>query len=527
VATACRAGGSASPERADGGAPPPAPAPPIGFDFPSSFACAADANAVCAPPSVDVTIGVDAALDSVSVALEGDYQDARLGADDVVLAGGRGTVKLRTASAPTTFRVVARAPGDPSTAQALDVAVSANGFATLRAIPTYAGKRPSASILATISTDHACADLATAPPPDSAPWTAAPAGIPIALSVPAGVPLAVDARVAHYAFGCADVAPLAAASSLDVSVAVYDAPLALAQTNIDAMFSFNADAAATSGWGATLDAAVTRVAGAFFGSSTPEGTALLDAVRATIASPSDQQQFEAARTNGGWDAKTATWLTAHAPAAGQSAIHDRAATWLVAAKATAPGPLLVHLAGGTTAATAAVTPTSFGSLSASAASIAPPAPFDWSADADDTVHVQGAVDLASTPLVAHLADAQAAAQNAATADVPSAIAAAIDDAGLAASLVGSGVSYGTCATACTADAFRAALIAVWTQASASPAGAGDDVHVAITASAPATVGDHAQPVGLAGAWIGQVSGAGVPTAFAVSGTLAAPPGAAH
>jgi hypothetical protein len=489
----------------------------ITFEFDTTKKCNGS-DGLCVAPLVDVRIVVSAPDASVGVALEGDYVDASLDADELALTAGHGIVTLHAASKTTTFRLVARMTSDPTRSAELLIMVSSGGFATLRASPAYAGHRPAPELLATAVVGTSCASLAKSPPSDQAPWTGAPRTIPIALPVDAGAPLSVYVRIGHYAFGCSDVAPLATNDTRDVIVDVIDSPMALDQTDLDVRFAYDADTATTAGWSAVLDGAIQRVSGAFFPSSTPasEGTALLDGVRATIASPDDQAQFDALRSQYGWDAKAASWLTSMKPS-----MHDRAAAWLAATKKDALGPLVVHLASGTSPQTAAVTGSAFGDLSASSAALVPPSAFGWTADPDDTVHLSGAVELASTPLVAHLADLHAAKNVSQATDCPSAIAIGIDGPGLAASLVGSSVSYGACAAPCTADAIRTAIAAAWVKAGAAATAGADVVHFALTASGPAGVGDHAEPTQFSGRWVGQTSGQGVPATFGVQGDVTA------
>jgi hypothetical protein len=135
--------------------------------------------------------------------------------------------------------------------------------------------------------------------------------------------------------------------------------------------------------------------------------------------------------------------------------------------------------------------------------------------------LSGAIDVATDALLAHLADGRATTAVANAADVPSALALWIDAAGLAQKLVGTGYAYGGCAAACAADAFRTALVQAWSKAYAAPSDGSDTAHFTLTASAPATVGDAAQPIGFSGAWIGQAGGAAIAASFALKGQVAA------
>jgi hypothetical protein len=523
VAFACGGGGQAAPK-------PPAAIPDaggaalaaLGFSVDPGLACA-NGQGICVAPSQVVTFGVKGLSGTVvSLSLEGSYADAALTAQTVTLAGGTALVALESASTTASFSIVARvgSAGSNQTVS-LPVTVATSGSATIEATPVYTGHRPTNDYYATDFVLSTCAELtASGPDAGGATWTAGASGGAIALVVPAGERVAVQVRLGHYAFGCADVDPLVPQTVSALRVQVYDVPLALNLTNLDATFSYATDT--TGEWLAMGRAAVARVEGAFFPTAGQDGPALLDAMRAAIVVPADQSQFDSLRATSGWDATAGTWMSAHLPS-----LNSRAGAWLTAAEGDGIGPLAMTIGNGTAAGTAPVTASGFGSLSWVAAGLLQPAPFQWTADANDTIHLAGAIDLASTPLLAHEADEHASDADAGASDVPSALALAIDCGGFATSLVGSGVSYGTCYAPCTANLCAAALAATWKSA-AEPAPSGADVvHTTITASAPADVGDLAEPALLQGGWLGEISGPGVPplpdggSAFPVSGTLLA------
>ena len=217
-------------------------------------------------------------------------------------------------------------------------------------------------------------------------------GAAIPLTVPAGERVAVDVRIGHYAFGCTDVDPLVPSAVTTVPVQIYDIPLALTLTNLNAVLSYTPDATAQGQWQAVGQAAVAGVEASFFASSGADGgdgNALLDAMRAAIVAPGDQAQFDQLRQAEGWDAIATSWMSSHSPS-----LASRAAAWLTIAASTAIGPLALHVGeepSGET--TAPVTVVSFGTLTWVAAGITQPAPFKWTADANDTVHLSGAIDL--------------------------------------------------------------------------------------------------------------------------------------
>jgi hypothetical protein len=491
----------------------------LSFTVAPGLACA-NGQGICVAPSQVVTFGVQGLSGTVvSLSLEGDYADAALTTQAVTLANDPVSVTLESASTTATFSIVARVGGAGSTQSvSLPVTVATSGTATIDALPSYAGLRPTPEFYATDFVLSTCAEL-TANPPDAgaAAWTSGPPGVAIALSVPAGERVAVDVRIGHYAFGCADVDPLVPQAMSTLPVQVYDIPMALALTNLNATFSYAPDDAL---WQSIAQAAVARIEAAFFATSSP-GPALLDAIRAVIAVPADQAQFDSLRASEGWDATATSWLSSHSPS-----LASRAATWLTAATGVGLGPLVVTIGNGTAAGTAPVVVASFAGVGWASAGIVQPAPFQWTADANDTIHLSGTIVLSSTPLLAHEADLKAAAVDAGATDVPGTLALGIDCAGLASTLVGSGVSYPGCGAACTANLCGAALEAAWASAAAPAAGGADVVQTAITASAPTEVGDLAEPAYVSGGWLGSVSGPGAPVVDAgasttISGSLLA------
>ncbi len=80
-----------------------------------------------------------------------------------------------------------------------------------------------------------------APDASAAEWTSGPGGDAIGVQTTPGERTAVQMRIGHYAFGCADVDPLAPASTLVVPVQIYDVPMALTLTDLESTFSFTLD----------------------------------------------------------------------------------------------------------------------------------------------------------------------------------------------------------------------------------------------------------------------------------------------
>jgi hypothetical protein len=502
---------------------------PLVFEVALGLTCADDAGVagICVAPSQLVTLAVQGTPGSVvTLSLQGEYADAALTVQQLTLTENPAQLTLESSSVTASFSIVASAGVQRAV---LPVTVATSGSATIEASPIYSGHRPATEFYATDFALSTCAELtANAPDASTETWTSGPSGVAIGLSAPAGERVAVQMRIGHYAFGCADVDPLVPQATVTLPVQIYDVPMALALTNLTATFTFTPDDAAATMWEGIAGAAIARIEAGFFASATPDGTALLDAMSTAIGVSADQAQFAAARQEGGWDAVAASWMSAHPPT-----LNNRAENWLLAAASDPSlGPLVATIGNGSPTGTAPVTVVTLGALSWVSAGIAQPAPFQWTADANDTVHLSGAFDFNSTPFLAHQADQEAALATTGATDVASAITLGIDCAGLAASLVGTSASYGTCDAECTSDLCATALSAAWKSVAAPAADGSDAVHTIITASAPAQVGDLAEPAFVQGGWLGSVSGAGVPDdagsgsdgaapTFAITGSLVA------
>jgi hypothetical protein len=451
--------------------------------------------------SIDVALTVRGADADVQVWLEGDYADGSLAADHVESSGGHASVTLRTPSSTTTFTMGARAPtgGDAR----LAVSVSATGFTTLRVLPAYETRRAHTTFQASAFVHATCTELAGAAIHDASLAAGGIVGQAIEIaSVPSGGHVAVTTRAGHFGFGCVDLDGLATGGTTTVPITLYDVPMALEQTNLEATFTFEPDAtgADAKAWQAILTAGASRVEQAFFASGT-EDKALVDAMRETVLSVADRALFDAARTQYGWDAKVATWLYARRPT-----LHDRAAAWLDGATAAPFGSLVAHLAPEKATGTALVQLEAFDASDARSAGFADPAAFDWSADAQDKVHLAGTVDFAAASLAATRADARArGASVPAPADVASVLADAIDCTGIGDALAAAGVAYGTCNATCMADACRGGLEARWSSAARGPTATADRTQVKLTASADAQVGEYAEPLRFTGTWLGAVT----------------------
>lgn len=467
--------------------------------------------------AVKVGVHAKAPVKSVRPSLEGAYADASIDAAALEIdSSGAASFTLRAPSTSATFGVRVTSD-DPKATARLDVAVSADGFATVHVTPHYRGGRAAPVFWASAFVRTTCKDLAKGAPMDGSPARngAGPAPLIDLPSVPAGGNVAVAVRVAHYAAGCEDVSDLAPSVDRNLSVDVYDLPLDIEALDLEARLTFTPSTQEKSDWAQRMGAASSLAISKFSpsGTSTDEAGRLLDA----MAAASQSMAFSTARTGGSWDGKASTWLGQHAPS-----LKQRATTWLTGGVDFTLGDELFHLGPGMPNQQAAVVPTA----AAKDAGFSSSVPFSAVADADDTLRMQGPLDVWPTALATAGANARAAMDVAGAMDVPTALAVQIDCDGLAASLLGGQqYAYGTCDQACLRSLCGAALGAMWQTARGASQSASDSFEILVNASGKATVEDTPTPVKLDGTWSATVKG-GQQSATTTHGAIRAAVGAA-
>lgn len=481
----------------------PAPAPADAGAVDGGTLHFAGADVLTELPATTATVVLDADTQgAITLALDGDYADGSLENGTVTPVNGTANVLVRTPSTATTFRLHARSESG-ATAD-LTIAVGAAGFTSLGVHPTYTGVRSSGTVVASAFIDTSCALLGSTPLNDGAISASGSVGTELVLQqVPAGVNVAIYARIGHYAAGCIDAGALSTGQAQELDLPIYDLPIALSATNLVVTLVPAADAGSPEQtyWTTVQQRGRDRAVAAFTNGETDEA-ALLDAMVAQVPATS-QAAFSAARTSGGWDAATGTWLSAHLPTLvlPASTLHEQVYAVLDAAIARTLGPVVFGLAqagGGM----AQVSPETVDGAIASAAGWLAPGQFQWTADAHDNVQLQGPF------LVQTSATLTALAVGGGGSDVPGALAATgtgIDCEGLAAMLASSSDSYPGCDSSCTSLLCSGALGAMWIRAGGASEAASDITQVSLVASGPATVGDAAQPVSFAGNWVSQIS----------------------
>ena len=487
-------------------------APPPTSDTASSGFGFESRGVLEASPRQDVTIAIlDPSAEDVSVFLDGTYADGSLSAGTASPTNGRATVTLHAPSSMATFSIHAHTASGKDAR--LDVAVSASGFADITVTANYTGNRTVGAVIGSVFLGVTCATLAASPLHDGSPLVIANVDEPFVISsVPAGASFAMSSRIGHYASGCVDVAPLTATVARQLATSIYDLPMALAETNLDAKFTLDPTTAATAGWNAMLASGTSDASGAFFASGS-DASSLLDAMQAATpggSSGASGLQFQSGRQAGNWANATTTWLGAHTPS-----VESRASEWLTSGATNAFGDLSAHLAPGPGVGLATMTLSSFAGFDAKSAGLSSSVAFGWVADSSDVLHLSGTVLISPSALIAAAADARAAADVSGATDVPSALASEIDCAGLASSLVGSGTCYSGCNADCTGALCASALSALWQTARNASSESSHTASIDLAASAKAIVGDDAAPISFSGSWTGNLRAPSV--SFSIGG----------
>ena len=445
---------------------------------------------VASPPT---TYDVRFAL--IGDALDGWIESAAVKAD----ASGIATIDLHAPDQPTTFHLratIVLENGDAGPSVETSVAVSAQGFGTVRVLPQYTGKRTVQAWTASVAARTTCADLAATLPgePDGALVAKAAFGAaPLVLNAPVGPNLAVAVRAGHYSWGCADTTALEADGTLDVKVTIVDKPIDLASTDIDLALKYEPDAVA---YGALLDGAGALLREAFLPAGAPEAELVLTAMGQ--ATPGDQAAlFQAARAALGWNELAAAHFDAL-----EASVGDRCASWIGAGLPLQAHTIKAHLAAKIGApAVAAVNVLTIGSVDADTAGVPAASPFSWTANPDDTLILGGIIAWQPARYVGAAAFVGAKIVHPGAQTMADALARAADCSGLAAKLQG----FGVCDTACVAALCTKGLGDRWSLGLAASTKAGLLGHLSITASGPAQIDDTAKLHGFNGIWLGTVS----------------------
>jgi len=452
--------------------------------------------------TVTVDISTNAGA-KVGVLLLGDAFDASLDRTTARAdSNGHASVELRAPSQPSTFRLRAQV-GDVASAE-LSVAVSDGGFAAVRVVPSYDGKRVLDEWIASVTVGSTCDSVLAAFPldPPGALSTTSDIGTqPIVSSVPVGPVVAVAIRSGSLVAGCVQTALSSPGETVDVSVDVLDRPMQLGDAELDVTLGFSTTDPA---YAALIDEGTALVAETAFPPTVSASTLLLDAMMARITDPDDLAAFLALRSQSNLDESIGTELGSFHPFdvcssfsadAKELATSDAASTAL-----TIEGRL-----SGSAENPAAPTflPSTFAGLDASELSIPTSLSMSWSTTPNDGLVIGGELPFSPTALASHFMN-QAAADASGPGVTVSSLVAAGYDCGAIAYSVG---DLPSCDVACVETLCLGAIDDLWARGTtASDDGASPSGALSISISGTSTVDADVLPVDLTGTWVGSLDG---------------------
>jgi hypothetical protein len=427
---------------------------------------------------------------SIRLYLLGESLDASLNRTTVTADGeGRASFVLRAPGQPATFRL--RATVDESSAE-LPVSVSEGGFADLRVVPIYAGRRTLDDWTANVLVGSDCATVLAGFPDDPAGALRSTAPVdadPVVESVPIGPKLAVAVRAGKLVAGCVTTT-LSATSPGPVEVEVLDRPVVLSAASLDVQLALDVDPYA---FGALLDQGFAELGEAAFPEPQDLAEALLDAMAARLEG-AELAAFDAHRSALGLDASVAQTLD------GKDA-RALVASYAPSARALAEADLAEGTAGELVGQTEGVrlTLARFGSLESTEAGFALPSAIGWKVDPGDVLVVSGSIPWAPLRFAqAWLARAgQASTQRTLAEDV----AAGLDCTTIGATVAG----FGSCDAGC-ASALCDGAVADLVSAAGAASDAADPAHrLELVMSGELEVDPDAKPLGFVGSWLGTLA----------------------
>ncbi|MGK4005558.1 hypothetical protein WMF31_23230 [Sorangium sp. So ce1036] len=436
-------------------------------------------------------IGHPPAPYKVSFSLLGDAGGAWLDrttatADDE----GRAWVELH-ASNLSTFRL--RAATKEGLAAELGVAVSAEGFGTLRVTPVYQGTRFANGWTASVVAGATCEELAATAP--EAPMGAlvahgGPGGPVVVTGAPVGPSLAVALHSGRTLWGCARERELQAGITRDVRVPIKDLPVDLAATRLDMTLTI----ASAEGLDALLEASTERMIHGFLPDG-EEAASLLDAME-LAAPPEEADAFMARRAALGWDTTAREHLAALSPR-----LQDRCRGWARAGLAEAPLSIVGSLSGAVDMPGRALFNVSrFGSLPAASAGVPSDQTMSWTADPGDVLRLAGTLSWSPSRYVGGAAGLGAAAEMPATRSIAAALAAAAECPALGAALGG----YPGCNSTCMATLCARGLELRRLASMEAPDRAGPTGKLVVNASGHAQIDSTGAPMKWTADWLGTV-----------------------
>lgn len=477
-----------------GSSPTPPSSATLRFESPKTLALATGAVEEVA------VLGEPAAAYQIAFALLGEPLDAWL--DHAAVAAepgtGRARVELHAPSKATTFRIRASLldeTGAPGASADRAVAVSEEGFGSVEVTPLYDGSRPITEWTASVAAGF-CKEIAPDLPQDPAGaiMTSAPPGSPLIIeNAPVGPNLAVVARAGHFAWGCADTAALTPGGTVKVDVKVINKELDLSATTLEAMFRHDDDATALA---PIHEKGGALLAETFVPMGSKVGSVVLNGMAALVPQV-NMGTFASQRINKGWDSLAAMHFAAQSPG-----LRQQLELWIASGLVQQSPSFEGLLVPGDTPELGTLVMTKVGSVDAAAAGAPASAPLTWKAEqTTDKVLMASSFSWQPSRFAGAAALGPAQLDFPSAASVADALTLSADCAGLASAMG----AFGTCDVACVEQLCAAAIGARFGSALAASQMTGQVATMSLQASPDAMVGDEAEPLSLAGHFLGDAT----------------------
>lgn len=470
---------------------------------------------------VEIEILTDRAED-VTLLLLGDALDASL-QQAVVRASGDGHAfaTLTAPSQPTTFVVRAQI-GSESFAE-LHVAVSEQGFTTLRITPKYQGTRELEGWSADVVVGGQCATLLATYPQDPVGALHIDGTSQDVLelgSVPVGPQLALAVQSGSLVAGCVTFAASNPGGTEDVEVAVLDRPMALGDAKLDIQLDFEPEPTA---YGELVESSGRLVADVAFPSNASLPPLLLDTIGLTL-SAQGSQSLQALRESGELDAAVALTVGDFDANAFCHMLAQNASIAAVTRAADGTSSIEGLLVG---TADRPEKPSfqlvSFGDLDAEQLGAPPAVPFAWNATVEDVLVISGLLPVSPTRLAGAFMSVALSESLGFETSVLDGLKSSVDCASVAAQITSYGEVSG-CDEQCLAAACEQALATRWQlgiEAGDSTDGSSGSLQIGI--SGATEVDTDLLPVELQGSWLGTLSAPEHETAISGAAEGHAPP----
>lgn len=454
-------------------------------------------------PSQKIAIQLTSTAGSkVSLLLLGDALDASLD-ESIVWADGAGSasVVLTAPSQPTTF--ILRAQLNDGSSDELVVAVSEQGFTTLRVLPSYKGQRAlDGSWSSDVVVGGDCPTLLSSYPdgPIGALHVDSQKGSqPTIGSVPVGPTLAVAVRSGLLVQGCVTYVATKPDGLEEVAVEAFDNPMVLTSAKLEVTLGFVPDEAS---FGPMIKAASDVVADVSFPPDTPVATILLDSMEQALAAPA-ALELSTLRAGTTLEQDLATSLDGVSLNGLCRSLSEGSAIAAVADASSNTSGLKGLFEGSPDAGGfATFTLVSFQGLSADQVGAPASIPISWQANGDFLL-VSGSLPIASSRLAGAYMNHQASTLVGDTTTVPEMLASAVDCPTVAGMIAAHGGS--ACDSVCLEEACSAALATRWSEGLAvSDSADGSLGRLDVSLGGDVVVDSQLLPATITGSWTGSL-----------------------